>query len=106
MKCSQTVIKDQNILSSNFKQLLSYCNDIEGQVSQKLTRTKHIEDQLVGYEIISKIEDDIEKTQILISDIISKIDKLDEIIPDELKIKNNPDKYSKIHKIKETHNLL
>jgi len=41
----------------------------------------------------------------LISDIINKIDKLDEVIPDEFKIKNNPDKYSRIHKLKETHNF-
>ena len=41
----------------------------------------------------------------LISDIVSTIDKLDEFVPEELKIKNNPDKYSRIHKLKETHNL-
>ncbi|KAG4094023.1 hypothetical protein H8356DRAFT_1695325 [Neocallimastix lanati (nom. inval.)] len=106
MKCSQTVIKDQNLLSENFKQLLIYCNDIDGNVSQRLTQTKQVGDQLIGNELISKVESNIEKTQILISDIISKIDKLDEVIPDELKIKNNPDKYSRIHKLKETHNLL
>jgi len=59
----------------------------------------------VYHNIVPKIEDSIEKTQMIISDIVNTIDKLDEFIPDDLKIKNNPDKYSRIHKLKETHNL-
>ncbi|ORX75434.1 hypothetical protein BCR32DRAFT_92953 [Anaeromyces robustus] len=106
IECSKTVIKDQNTLSDNFKQLLTYCNDIESNVSHRLSQTKQLSDQLIGNELIPKIEDNIEKTQMFISDIISTIDKLDEVVPDNLKIKNNPDKYPKICELKETHNLL
>ncbi|ORX51085.1 hypothetical protein BCR36DRAFT_583146 [Piromyces finnis] len=105
MECSKTVIKDQNILFENFKQLSTYCNDIDSSVSKRLSQTKQNGYQLIGNELIQKVEDNIEKTQILISDIISKIDKLDEVIPEEIKIRNNPDKYSRIHKLKETHLL-
>jgi len=105
IECSKTVIKDQNTLSENFKQLLNYCTDIDSNVSKRLYQTKQLGDQIIGYELIPKIEDSIEKTQMIISDIVNTIDKLDEFVPDELKIKNNPDKYSRIHKLKETHNL-